>query len=189
MTVLGASSGQNPVENLETYLARERELSVWSYPHFVRYLRAIIYKLTPQLHHCVQTVLAAADEILAEHCAPRKLSHLMTQPPNKPGRGRAARQVANAICEVVGTWAGFHDVCVIGNDEDRYRLALSDAKSAEREAVNIGLTPDDLYECAIAASAVDEVDQNRRDAAVAAMSAGHFRLAHDIITDTSREKS
>ena len=170
-------------------MARERELSVWSYPHFVRYLRALIYRLTPKPHHCVQMVLDAADEIITERCAPRKLKHLMTDPPRKPGRGQAAREVANAICEVIGCWAGFHDICVIRDDQDRYAIALLDAKRAERAALDVGLTPDDLYECAVTANTDEEIDSNRRDAAIAAMSAGHFRLAHEIATDKPGENN
>ena len=170
-------------------MTRERELGVWSYPHFVRYLRAMIYKLTPKPHHCVQMVLDAADEILVERSAPRKLKHLTTVPPSKPGRGKAAREVANAICEVIGCWAGFHDVCVIRNDQERYAVALTDAKRAEREALNVGLTLDELCECAVTANTDEEIDANRRDAAVAAMSVGHFKLAHEIVTDAPREKN
>ena len=113
----------------------------------------------------------------------------MTDPPQRPGRGQAAREVANTICEVIGCWAGFHDICVIRDDQDRYALALSDAKRAERAALDVGLTADDLYECAVAANANNEIDVNRRDAAVAAMSVGHFKLAHEIATDTPGEKN
>jgi hypothetical protein len=96
---------------------------------------------------------------------------------------------ANAICEVIGSWVGFHAICVIRNDEDRYQLALSDAKSAEREALSVGLTADDLHECAVAANTDGEIDPNRRDAALAAMAAGHFKPAHEIVMDTPREKN
>jgi hypothetical protein len=47
----------------------------------------------------------------------------------------------------------------------------------------------DLMECAVAANSDTEIDPNRRDAALAAMSAGHFKLAHDIVTDAPREKN
>jgi hypothetical protein len=169
-------------------MTHERELGVWSYPHFVRYLQALIFKLTPRPHHCTQTVLDAANEIITERVAPRSLKHLVTETPHRPGRGQTARQAANAICEIIEYWAGFHSIR-FDDDQDRYAAALATARCAEREALDVGLTPDDLYECAVAANAGDAVDTNRRDAAIAAMSAGHFKLAHEIATSTPGENN
>jgi hypothetical protein len=176
---------------LEEHLRRERELGVWSYPHFVRYLRAIIYKLTPEPHHCTRMVLDAADEIIAEKAAPRRLAHLITMPPTSHGRGRAAREAANAICEIIGYWSGYQGVTLMRADDQRlnYERALGIAKSAERGALDVNLTADELYECAVAANTDAEIDADRRDAAIAAMSVGHFKLAHDIATDAPGEKS
>lgn len=179
-------------------MRHERELGVWSYPHFVRYLRAIIYKLTPKPHHCTQMVLDAANEILAEKAAPRRLAHLVTTPPNtygasrlQPSHGRAAREVANAICEIVGYWSGHQGVTLMRADDTslNYQRALAIAKDAERGALDVGLTADELYQCAVAANADTEIDANRRDAAIAAMSVGHFKLAHDIATDAPGDKN
>jgi hypothetical protein len=187
MTVLD----QPPPKSVEEYMTREKELGVWSYPHFVRYLRALIYKLTPAPHGCTQMVLDAVDEILTERCAPRLLKHLITNAPRKPGRGRAAREAANAICEVVSYWAGFQGATVMRarDEHNSYHRALALAKSAECEALDVGITANELYECAVVANTDATLDENRRDAALAAISAGHFKLAHEIATDAPDDKA
>lgn len=182
-----------PPRSVEEYMAREREQDIWEFPQFVRYLRALIFKLTPKPHHCAQMVIDAADEILAEQCAPRQLRHLLTNVPTKPGHGRAARELANAICEVVGYWAGFmgtQDIKVrdANTAHNGARHAAMEGERAARDKTQ--LTPDDLYQCAVVAQAGSgSIDDNRRDAALAAMSAGHFQLAREIATGAPGENN
>jgi hypothetical protein len=190
MTLMRPSSTGNLARDLESYMANERELGVWSYPHFVRYLRAIIYKLTPLPHRCTKTVLDAAAEILADG-RPGALNRLMTTPPDNHSPARVSRDAANAICEVIGCWAGLHldGVMRLRDEESKYRRAKDAVHKVESAALAIGLTLNDLCECAVAANSDAEIDPNRRDAALAAMSVGHFKLAHDIVIDASREKN
>ena len=190
MTLIRPPSTGNLVQDLEAYLANERELGVWSYPHFVRYLRAMILKLTPQPHRCTEAVLDAAAEVLADG-RPGALQRFMTTPPHEPGRGRVARKAANAICEVIGYWASYcpDGVMRIRDEEQKYQRAKGAVHEIEVAARAVGLTMNDLMECAVSANSDVEVDMNRRDAAIAAMSAGHFKLAHEIVTDAPREKN
>jgi hypothetical protein len=190
MTFMRRPSTGNLVQDLEVYLANERELGVWGYPHFVRYLRAIIYKLTPLPHRCTKTVLDAAAEILAEG-RPGALNRLMTTPPNNHSPARVSRDAANAICEVIGHWAGFHTDGVMRHrdEETKYQRAKDAVHKVESAALGVGLTLNDLCECAVAANSDAVIDPNRRDAAMAAMSVGHFKLAHEIVTDAPREKN
>ena len=200
------------VRDLESYMRKERELGVWGFPHFVRYLRAIIVRLTPQPHRCTEEVLDAAAVVLAADKG-ALLTRLMTTPPggsrparteSKPAsRAHLSRCAANAICEVIGCWAGhdpqaglaagvkFHDNAAGHATSHAYERAKSIVRAIENDALDIGMTMGDLMECAVDAFAVtdDNIDQNRRDAAIAAMSAGHFSLGHEIITDAPREKN
>jgi hypothetical protein len=198
------------VRDLETHMRRERELGVWGFPHYVRYLRAIIVRLTPQPHRCTEAVLDAAAQMLAANTG-GLLHKLITTPPggNRPARmgtvgesrAHVSRLAANAICEVIGCWAGhdpqpglaagvkFRDT----PDDDAAHHANERAKSIvrtiESAVLDLGMTVTELFECAVEAFSEDEVDPNRRDAAVAAMQAGHFQLGHEIITDAPRDKN
>jgi hypothetical protein len=68
------------------------------------------------------------------------------------------------------------------DEYETYHRALREAKDVECVVLDHGyLTPGDLQECAVLTNNAN-VDADRRDAAIAAMSAGHFRLAHDIAT-------
>lgn len=198
------------VRDLESYMRKERELGVWGFPHFVRYLRAIIVRLTPQPHRCTEAVLDAAAVVLEANTG-ALLNRLITTPPggNRPARmgmhaesrAHLSRLAANAICEVIGCWAGhdpqpglsagvkFHDTPderAISHANER---AKSIVRAIESAAIDVGLTMNDLFECAVEAFADEVVDPNRRDAAVAAFQAGHFKLGHDIVTDAPRDKN
>jgi hypothetical protein len=190
MTLMRPPPTGDLVRDLESYMANERELGVWSYPHFVRYLRAIIYKLTPLPHRCTRAVLDAAAEILADG-RPDALNRLMTTPPDNHSPARVSRDAANAVCEVIGCWAGLHldGVMRLRDEDEKYQRAKNAVHQIESAALNVGLTMNDLMECAVTANSDIEVDPNRRDAALAAMSVGHFRLAHDIVIDAPREKN
>lgn len=198
------------VRDLESYMRKERELGVWGFPHFVRYLRAIIVRLTPQPHRCTEAVLDAAAMILDANVG-ALLNKLITTPPggNRPARmgmqaesrAHLSRLAANAICEVIGCWAGhdpqpglaagvkFHDNADGQASRHAYERAKSIVRAIESAALDVGFTMNDLLECSVDAFADGEVDPNRRDAAVAAMSAGHFNLGHEIITDAPRDKN
>lgn len=170
------------VRDLESYMAREREIGVWGFPHYVRYLRAITLKLSPQPHRCTEAVLDAAAQVLATG-KPALLQRLMTTLPERRGPSRVAREAANAICEVIGAWAGWdaHAVAKLRAGDVSPR-AYDAVKRIEQAAMTEGrLTPDDLYVCACDAFSDEDVDDDRRDAAVAAMSAGHFNLGREII--------
>ncbi|MEI6172021.1 MAG: hypothetical protein WCQ45_06065 [bacterium] len=190
MTLMRPRLTGNLVQDLENYMAKERELGVWSYPHFVRYLRAMIYTLTPLPHRCTEAVLDAAAEILAEG-RPGALQRFMTTPPTTPGPSRVSREAANAICEVIGCWAGYtpDGVSKLRDEESKYQRAKAAVHKVESAALDVGLTMNDLMACAVTANSDVEIDANRRDAAMAAMSAGHFKLAHEIVTDAPREKN
>lgn len=173
-------------------MARERELGVWSFPHFVRYLRAIIVRLTPQPHRCTEEALDAAAQVLATN-EPALLQRFMTTPPHAHPKTRAvlSREAANAICEVIGCWAGWNGAhnAKFRDDAHGYEQAKNAVRRIESDALDLGLTVNDLYECAVEANTDEDVDANRRDAAIAAMSAGHFKLAHEIATDVPRDKN
>jgi len=173
---------RNIVTLLEEYLAKERELAVWSFPHFIRYLRALIFKLTPRPHRCVQRILTALGDGSMQ--TPLRLRQLQSDPPRGPGAGRTAREAANAICEIVGYAAGYVGTTDMRLDNERecYNRALDLAKEVERDALDAGLTPDDLFQCAVTANVEGVLDPDRRDAALAAITAGHFKLAHEIAT-------
>jgi len=191
MTVLSWHRTGDIVRDLETYLAHEREIGVWGFPHFVRYLQAIIVKLTPQPHRCTEAVLDAAAEVLASN-KPGLLQRFMTTPPHTHPKTRAvvSREAANAICEVVGCWAGWDGTNRAKHrDGHGYEQAKAAVRGIESAALDVGLTVNDLMECAVDAHGAEEIDANRRDAAIAAMSAGHFKLAHEIATDAPREKN
>lgn len=189
MTLLGRrpSTGLLAID-LENYVAHEREVSVWGFPHFVRYLRAIIYKLTPLPHRCTEIVLDAAAPVLASG-QPDTLHRFMTTSPNNTSPAKVSREAANAICGVIGAWAGYSPdgVSRLRTDDDKYQCARDYVRQIENAALNVGLTRNDLCECAVDANSDAPVETNRRDAAVAAMTAGHFRLAHEIVTDAPRD--
>lgn len=172
----------NLVDRLEEYLRQERELAVWSFVHFTRYLRAVIFKLTPEPHRCARRVLAALDDGSMQ--TPLRLRQLQTPPPRNPGAGRTAREAANAICEIVGYAAGYVGTTDMRLEDEHqcYHRALDIAKAVERDALDAGLTPDDLFQCAVVANVDGVLDPDRRDAALAAITAGHFKLAHEIAT-------
>jgi hypothetical protein len=75
------------------------------------------------------------------------------------------------------------------DEDEKYQRAKNAVHQIENAALNVGLTMNDLMECAVTANSDVEVDPNRRDAALAAMSVGHFKLAHDIVIDAPREKN
>lgn len=198
------------VRDLESYLRKEREIGVWGFPHFVRYLRAIIVRLTPQPHRCTEAVLDAAEVVLAANVG-ALLNKLITTPPggNRPARmgmqaesrAHLSRLTANAICEVIGCWAGhdpqpglsanvkFHDTPDAQAVRHAYERAQSIVRAIEGAAMDVGMTVNDLYECAVDAFSDENVDTDRRDAAIAAMSAGFYKLGHEIITDAPRDKN
>lgn len=188
---------------MEDYLARERELGIWTYRHFIRYLRALIFKLTPRPHRCIQRVFEALQDgsldtapvVGNKHILPTRLRTLWSNPPDAKGARQVARRASNAICEIIGYQHGYMGTADIRyavgrpDDEQRcYQAARGVATDVEKAALAVGLTPNDLYECAAMASTDDaEVDLDRRDAAVAAIMAGHFKLAHQIMTNTQGE--
>jgi hypothetical protein len=198
------------VRDLESYMRKERELGVWGFPHFVRYLRAIIVRLTPQPHRCTEAVLDAAAMILDANTG-ALLTNLITTPPGgqRPwrvgiqaqSRAHLSRLAANAICEIIGCWAGhdpqpglaagvkFHDNSDGVAASHAYERAKSIVRTIESAALDVGFTMNDLLECAVDAFSDMNIDPNRRDAAVAAMSVGHFNLGHEIITDVPRDKN
>ena len=188
------------VRDLERYVAHEQELWVcWSFPHFVRYLREIIVKLTPQPHRCTEAVLDAAEHVLATG-EPALLTKFLTTPPGdsrrKSPRAHVSRRAANAIIEVIGCWAGCDPaqglttgVKFRADENDSaashaYDRAKAIAHSIELAAIDVGMTMDDLVKCAVDAYGSD-LDVDRRDAALAAMSAGAFQLGHEIAVDKS----
>lgn len=200
MGVLTCPRTGDMVLDLERYVEHEQQLWVcWSFPHFVRYLREIIVKLTPRPHRCTEAVLDAAANVLASG-EPALLTKLLTTPPDKdgprrgsPSRGRVARQAANAIVEVIGCWMGFDPGPGLTAGvkfqpsqngsamENAYDRAKSIAHTIEVAALAAGMTMEDLHQCAVAI--YGDVGDDRRDAALAAMSAGHFQLSHEIAVD------
>lgn len=174
----------------EEFVARERELDVWSFPHFVRYLRAVITKITSQPHRCTLSLFAALDDGTLDPTKHdpdqviRRLRAFQTTVPNRSTHnpGRVAREIANAICEVIALSLGYKDFSGVRlPDVDAcHNRAMNLAKEQERAAIKCGVTSDALFECAVIANSSDPVDEDRRDAALAAMSANHFRLAYNI---------
>ncbi len=198
------------VRDLESYMRKERELGVWGFPHFVRYLRAMIIRLTPQPHRCTEAVLDAAAVVLAANTG-ALLNKFITTPPggSRPrrmgtvgeSRAHVSRLAANAICEVIGCWAGhdpvpgfaagvkFRDTPDDRAESHANERAKSIVRAIESAALDVGFTMNDLMECAVDAFSDEDVDQNRRDAAIAAMTAGEFKLGSDIVTDAPRDKN
>lgn len=169
-------------KTIEEYMARENELGVWTYPHFVRYLRALILRLTPEPHRTVKRLLTALDNGSLNSPTPTALRSLQSTPPNKKSPGETARQIANAICEIIGYSIGFHGTADHrGGDERRCYFAARDIAMEVERAALVWLPPDALHECSVLANTERAIDDNRRDAACAAISAGHFKLAHDIV--------
>lgn len=193
MSVLKPRSTGNLVRDLEQHMTRERELGVWGFPHLVRYLRAIIFKLTPQPHRCSLAVLDAAAHVLATN-EPALLTRFLSTPPEGRTAARVAREAANAIVEVVGHWAGWDGAVKFRPSEcaSAYEHAYERAKRIvariERDVLDVGLTAETLYDCAVDAHG-EQIDPDRRDAAIAAMTAGHFKLSHDIVTGTPGENN
>jgi hypothetical protein len=193
-------------------MREERELGLWSYPNFVRYLRAIVVRMTPEPHKTVQPVLAIAEEVLASSL-PRALgARYKTQLPRREGCGRAARVAANAIVEVLDAWSDsvsayaqqlqaaqlqaeraalmrmgtgsqiqpVTDAPVV---ERSYHSACDVVRTVERYLLQSRhLTLDDLKVCSLSAHDDAREDVVHRDAALAAIDAGHWRLAHEILT-------
>lgn len=177
------------IYDLEQRVAHERELGVWEFPHFVRYLRALIFKLTPQPHRCTLRALDAAKDVLTKD-EPAVLTGLLSDVPRREGRGRASRTAANVIIYVIGCWAGwdlqrrvkFRETPNEGAEESAYECAKAYVRDIEQRALEVGLTATDFYECAVDAFSSRVIEATRRDAAVAAMAAGHFRLGYEIAT-------
>lgn len=171
----------------------ENELvAIWGLPNYVRYLRAIIIKLTPQPHRCTEAVLDAAAVVLASN-EPALLQRLMTTPPQDRPKTRAtvSREAANAICEVIGCWAGWdaHATAKLRDANAVNERAKAATRRIESDALDVGLTMNDLIDCAVDAFTDDDIDADRRDAAVAAMSVGYYKLGSEIITDAPRDKN
>lgn len=187
MPVLRPLPTGNLADDLKQYMERERELGAWGFAHLVRYLRAIILALNPQPHRCTRAVLDAATQALATN-APMRLQHLYTMPPEGVTRAVAARCVANHLIEVVDAWAGwrgkvkFRDRGEKTAERFAYEHARVECEDAQTLALNAGLTVTELYECGTAAFG-DQIDPERRDAAVAAFSAGHFQLGQELLID------
>jgi hypothetical protein len=167
-------------------------MAIWGLPNYVRYLRAIIIKLTPQLHHCTEAVLDAAAAVLAAN-EPALLQRFMTTPPHVHPKTRAlvSREAANAICEVIGCWAGWdaHATAKLRDNDAVNERAKGAVRRIEGDALAVGLTLNDLMDCAVDAFTDKDIDANRRDAAVAAMSAGHFKLGSQIIAEAPSDES
>lgn len=174
-------------------MSDENELvAIWGLPNYVRYLRAIIIKLTPQPHRCTEAVLDAAAVVLASN-EPALLQRLMTTPPQDRPKTRAtvSREAANAICEVIGCWAGWdaHATAKLRDANAVNERAKAATRRIESDALDVGLTMNDLIDCAVDAFTDDDIDADRRDAAVAAMSVGYYKLGSEIITDAPRDKN
>lgn len=169
-------------------MSRDKELGVWGFEHMVLYLRAMILRATPQPHRTVVRVLALVDPIVAT-MTPRDLHREATQPPDTKGAGRFSREASNMICEVVSNWAGFvkgpGDIWRGGQERGPcYMHARTNTRTMEHVALKVCLTYDDLYECAVDAFTPYgvEITRDKRDAAIAAMTAGSFSTACEILT-------
>ncbi len=176
-------------------------LGVWTYPHWLRYLRAVIYRLTPDPHRCTKRVLAAVDVWLAPGGIVDGVDPLLayspslySDPPKDGGRAAIARQIANNLCVIARAWAGLDptgrmraynpQLGTASRERDHYATTKGLARECETQAMS-WLTHDDLQQCAltvITETSTVAVDPDRRDAALAAMSIGHFKLAHEIAT-------
>lgn len=163
--------------------------NVWDYPHFARYLRAMILRITPEPHHTIKSVFVALDDAIAN--GPCSLMHLVTSVPTRVNHPTAyvARSVANAICKIVTRWSGYDPNCpTVKRPPDQcFNDARDEVRTSERlvliESQLLDMTQ--LIECAIEAEGVP-VDLDRRDAAVAAYTAGHPDLARNIVVDGPR---
>lgn len=164
---------------------KKEDLDLWTYPEWIKYLRAIIRRVTPIPRQTVQRVLDTVAPLL-EGQPPVTMAHLMITPPSRAGAAQIACQLANGICLIATYWAGYDgkntwiplrssDVC--------WGKAHAAAKDAERWAVPFWQQGSlDLIECAIEAMSKAATDLRRKDAAYAAATAGHFKLAHDILS-------
>lgn len=168
-------------------MSRDKELGVWGFEHMVLYLRAMVLRATPQPHHTVVRVLALVDQIVAT-MTPRDLHKEVTQSPATVGAGRFARETTNMICEIVSNWAGFAkgpgDIWHSEQPpETCYMHARNATRIMEHVAMEVCLTYDDLCECAVDAFTPYgiEVTRDKRDAAIAAMTAGSFSTACEIL--------
>lgn len=191
------------------YMGQERELGLWSYPHFLRYLRAIVLRLTPQPHHTVEPVLDIMAAALVEDRPCVMDRRFWLNLPTREGPGRAARTTSNAICAVMNCWTKS-----LTNDAEQLAEKLAEERAAlarlangpllprpaeakterasyegacnavrgvERTILTEGLlTNEDLMMCALAAHGDDPINDRHRDAALAAMTAGHWQLAYEI---------
>lgn len=160
-----------------------QNLDVWDYTHYVRYLRAIILKLVKRPHHCTRAVLDAVDDVLVN--GPRDLNQLITTLPTKRSASTCARYVANAACDVVMLWTESTEFPTSSHNEGRFHKARKLVSDAEQAVLGKFLTLEQLTECGIDAFGMS-LDDNRRDAAVAAFTAGQPSLARDIVLDEPR---
>lgn len=164
-----------------------QNLDVWDYSHYVRYLREIVLRLVESQHRCTRVVLGAVDDALAN--GPRDLRALTTTLPTKRSAATCARYLANTICDVTTLWyesvIAIHRESATITNETRFDKARVLVRDAEQAVLGKFLTLEQLTECGIDAFGMN-LDDNRRDAAVAAFTAGQPVLAREIVLDEPR---
>jgi len=175
------------------------ELGVWGYEHFVLYLCAIVKRLHPTRPAGQLARILSAGYVAARNRAPRDLYGLtIDEPPSDLEKWNAIEGVAHAIIEVVtDCWLsstrsaeGSEERQHFGIDDDEewqrytYNSARTVCLEAERVALEY-LSYQDLAECAVDAFAeLGELKPgpDERDAAVAAMTVGHYDVGLSILT-------
>jgi hypothetical protein len=183
-------------------VSTKTELGVWGFEHYVFYLCALIEKLHPTKPDG-DLAIALAGARLAARGGPKRLDDLRLPENSFSKRWNAIEQIANLLLDVCAEWADIEertdddlDVTIVTASKDFTRQlhesldheAYANATTYVRDAERIALPYLDytgLAECA--ASVFMPRDADRRDAAVAAMSVGHYDVALDILTRREEE--
>jgi hypothetical protein len=167
------------------------ELGVWGFEHFTLYLCTLVERLHP-----TKPVGQIADILAAGRAAmqdgPRRISELrIDEPESDLDKWNDIEEIANMVVDLVNDWSdhleGDPELRKLYglDDQEAGRFSYDSARNTARDAEQIALRHldlDALAECAIKAFFELNPGPDERDAAVAAMTVGHYDIALDIIT-------
>ena len=156
------------------------KVPVWTFPHYLRYLCAIIERLHPQVQGEVRAIIDAARAAAQEGTAVT-IKHLRIDAdrPSEIEKWNTIEEIANGICDIIDYWEPWeHELF---DERFSYEAARDVANDAEHAALK-HLTYEVLAECALEAFDT-QLDDDHRDAAIAAMSVGHYDIGYKIIND------
>ena len=159
---------------------------LWDYQHLTLYASALIYRMGSTQNWVRKRV----DQIRA--CAIRNMPYPNTKTfrctPSTTSEYRKRVHLAlNQLCNIVVAWQDDKDALYANS----YGVARSSARTIEQLALEAGVPHDQLLVVALAAypgfylkddAQMTVIERERCDAALAAMEAGHYDVAHDIMT-------